>query len=206
MAESGGGGVSVEQALNAGGIVMVLNDWNVDHVVIGGAAAHAHGTNRQPSDLDVVIRLADDNLDNAVGALRELRAEPHFPGITAEERAMLPPSRLTAEILEISLISTWMTSQGPLDLFDGILARNGRTRDYHALHAGAVRGRIGGIPTAIAGIDALIESKLAVGRPKDHDDVAELRRVVIERAQQRHRESPSRGLGVERAQPVEIGR
>lgn len=197
--------MSVERELNAGGIVMVLNDWNVDHVVIGGAAAHAHGTTRQPSDLDVVIRLADDNLNNAVDALRELRAEPHFPGITAEERAMLPPSRLTAEILKISLISTWMTSQGPLDLFDGILARNGRTRDYHALHAGAMRGRIGGIPTAIAAIDALIESKLAAGRPKDHDDVAELRRTVIDRAQLRFTAKSAPTMALERPQALEIG-
>lgn len=191
--------------LNAGAIALVLKDWDVDFVVVGGAAAYAHGTSRRPSDLDVVIRLAPDNLDNTVAALRELNARPYFPGITPVEQALLPPSRLTADVLEMSLVSTWMTSQGPLDLFDAVLSRSGNSRYYADLEAGSVRRRVDGIPVDVASIDAIIASKVIVGRPKDLDDVAELRRIVVDRALQRqpavtstHRQQLGRDVGIDR--------
>lgn len=192
--------------LDTGGLVIALAECGVDCVVIGGVAAHAHGITRQPSDLDVVIRRDDDNLRRAVAALGALDARYHFPGISAEERALLPPPRVALDVLETSMISCWMTSRGPLDLFDGILARNGRTRYYHDLRAAAVRRRVGGIVTDVACIDTIIESKLAAGRPKDHADVAELRRIVADRALQPAAHVRSHALTVGRPGDIEISR
>lgn len=198
-----------EHPLNTAALVLTLTDWRVDYVVIGSAAAHAHGASRRPADLDVVIGGDQANLARTVNALRDLNARPYFPGITREEQAQLPPARLSVEILQISLISGWMTRHGPLDLFDGMLTRGGQHRSYADVARGAQRQRVGGIPTDVASIGAIIDSKLAVGRPKDLDDVAELRRVIVDRAHDQRPAGPAvartRGRGVERHGDVAIG-
>ena len=82
----------------------------------------------------------------------------------------------------MSPISTWMTDDGELDLFDSVLARRSPARYWEDIHPGSSRHRIGGIPIDVASIDTLIASKLAVGRPKDLDTAEELRRIAADRA------------------------
>ncbi len=57
-----------------GGILRALDDAGVRHILIGGAAATAHGAARLTQDIDVVYDRAVDNLERLVAALI-----PHDP-------------------------------------------------------------------------------------------------------------------------------
>jgi hypothetical protein len=56
------------------GLLRCLAEAGVEHVVVGGAAATAHGSARLTQDLDVVYRRTDDNLRRLAAALA-----PHRP-------------------------------------------------------------------------------------------------------------------------------
>src|SRR5690242_4063521 len=57
-----------------GALVRVLASAGVEFIVVGGAAAIAHGSTRLTLDLDIVYRRSRENLDRLVAALG-----PHAP-------------------------------------------------------------------------------------------------------------------------------
>lgn len=172
---------------NLGAMALVFKDHDVDFVVFGGAAAEAWGASRRADDLDIIIRCGPDNYQATADALVELNARAHFPEFAQEALDLLPRTRLTPELIEMSPISTWMTPHGELDLFDSVLSRDGSARYFEDLIDGSSRRRIGGIPVDVVSLDMLIGSKLAVARPKDFEVVAELRRISADRALQHQR-------------------
>jgi hypothetical protein len=111
-----------------------------------------------------------------------LKARAFFPRFTPAELALLPNVRLTGELVGGSPVSTWMTTFGELDLFDSVLTRDGGARYWEDLAPHSTPMRFGGITADVASLDTIISAKLAVGRPKDLEVVAELRRIAADRA------------------------
>jgi hypothetical protein len=165
-----------------GPMALALKECEVDFVVIGGAAAQAWGASRRPSDFDVVIRCAAANFEAAAEALRALKARAFFPRSTPAELALLPSVRLSGELVGGSPVSTWITAFGELDLFDSVLTRDGGARYWEDLAPNSTPMRFGGITADVASLDTIISTKRAVGRPKDLETVAELRRIAAHRA------------------------
>jgi nitroreductase len=52
-----------------GALLAALGDCKVEYIVVGGAAAIAHGSARLTQDLDIVYRRTPGNLDRLVAAL-----------------------------------------------------------------------------------------------------------------------------------------
>jgi hypothetical protein len=180
-----------------GPMALALKECEVDFVVIGGAAAHAWGASRRPTDFDVVIRCAPANFEAAAEALQALQARAFFPRFTPEELALLPNVHLTGELIGASLVSTWITRFGELDLFDSVLTRDGGARYWEDLAPHSTPMRFDGISADVASLDTIINSKLAVGRSKDLETVAELRQIAAARAL---RQAPTR-----RMTPIALG-
>src|ERR1700723_172754 len=95
------------------GLLTALAQHQVDFIVIGGAAAIAHGSARLTQDLDIVYERSPENLSRLVAALAShnpyLRGAP--PGL---------PFRWDLKTLERGLNFTLVTSLGDIDLLGEI--------------------------------------------------------------------------------------
>jgi hypothetical protein len=97
-------------------LLQALASGRVDFIVVGGAAATAHGAARLTLDLDVVYRRGADNLERLAAALAALHPYPRGapPGL---------PFRWDAETLRHGLNFTLDTDAGALDVLGEIAGR-----------------------------------------------------------------------------------
>ena len=152
------------------GLLKVLRDGGVEFILVGGAAATAHGSARLTEDIDVVYSRTPENIACLASALRPcspyLRGAP--PGL---------PFQWDAETIRRGLNFTLSTSLGSLDLF-GEIAGGG---NYKSLLPDCIDLTVFGIPCRCLGLDRLIQVKRAAGRPKDLEAIAEFEALREER-------------------------
>jgi len=140
-----------------------LEKSGVAYIVVGGAAALAHGSARFTQDLDIVYGRTPENLERLVAALRDYK--PYLRGV--------PPGlpfvwdRVT---LDRGLNFTLETSLGLIDLLGEI--PGGGT--YTDLVEASVELRLFSGKSRCLSLDQLIRAKRAAGRPKDLEALAEL--------------------------------
>ncbi len=60
-------------------LIRLLSENNVDFIIVGGAAATAHGSARLTQDLDVVYGRDTENISRLVEALRSI--QPYLRGV-----------------------------------------------------------------------------------------------------------------------------
>lgn len=144
-------------------LLRALHEGGVRFVIVGGAAATAHGSARLTQDLDVVYERSPDNLERLARALA-----PHEPYLRGAPEGL--PFRLDAETLRRGLNFTLTSKLGDVDLLGEIVGGGG----YAALEPHAVPMQLFGVRCLVLGLDKLIEVKRAAGRPKDLEALAEL--------------------------------
>ena len=151
-------------------LMRVLVEAGVQFIIVGGAAATAHGSARLTQDLDVVYARDTANLDRIVLALSShhcyLRGAP--PGL---------PFTLDRRTLERGLNFTLTSDLGDIDLLGEIVGGGG----YEALISHTVELDLFGYRCRCLDLDTLIHVKRASGRPKDFEAIAEL--ILIRDAQ-----------------------
>ena len=140
-----------------------LDDAGVEFVIVGGVAATLHGSARLTSDLDIVYSRSKENIRRLVRALRPLR--PYLRGAPPGL-----PFQFDEGAVGSGLNFTLTTEAGPLDLLGEIAGGF----DYPVLRKRSAFFRLYGRRVRVIDIDALIENKIAAGRPKDLEVVAEL--------------------------------
>lgn len=135
----------------------------VDFIIVGGAAATAHGSARLTNDLDIVYSRSRDNIVRLVAALRAFRPYPRGaqPGL---------PFHFDEETIQAGLNFTLTTTAGDLDILGEITGGGG----YEQLLASSITIRLFGIDCLCLGLDRLIDVKRAAGRRKDLEAIAEL--------------------------------
>jgi hypothetical protein len=150
-------------------LLVALHDAGVRCIVVGGAAATAHGSVRLTLDLDLVYDRSPDNIDRLVAALAPqrpyLRGAP--PGL---------PFVFDAETIRRGLNFTLTTDVGWIDLLGEITG--GGT--YEQLMPHTVEMRLFERPFAVLSLPHLIHVKRAAGRPKDLEVIAELESLLAE--------------------------
>jgi hypothetical protein len=148
--------------------LLVKNE--IDFIIVGGAAATAHGSARLTLDLDIVYRRDDLNLERIVRALKPiqpyLRGAP--PGL---------PFEWSVQTLKKGLNFTLITTLGPLDLFGEIVGGGG----YEELQNETIKIQVAGVECLCLSLERLIQVKRAAGRPKDLEAIAELVQILEER-------------------------
>jgi hypothetical protein len=147
-----------------------LAEADVEFIVVGGAAGIAHGSARLTLDLDVVYRRTRDNIDRLANALAA-----HQPYPRGAPKGL--PFRWDAQTILNGMNFTLDTDAGPVDLL-GEIAGGG---DYDALLPFTLILELYGVECRCLELGKLIEVKLAAGRPKDFEAVAELRAIQEER-------------------------
>lgn len=152
------------------GLLKALRDGGVDFILVGGAAATAHGSARLTEDLDVVYSRVPENIVRLASALG-----PYSPYLRGAPPGL--PFSWDVETMRRGLNFTLTTSLGSLDLF-GEIAGGG---SYETLLPDCVTLTVFGAPCRCLSLDRLIQVKRAAGRPKDLEAIAELEALREER-------------------------
>lgn len=152
-----------------GALLRLLTENEVEFIIVGGAAATAHGSARLTLDLDIVYKRSTTNIARLVEALHPiqpyLRGAP--PGL---------PFDWSSETIEKGLNFTLITSLGALDLLGEIVGGGG----YEQLSAETIDIEVAGVSCQCISVERLIQVKRAAGRPKDLETVAELQQILNE--------------------------
>jgi len=151
-------------------LMRVLAHSRVEFIIVGGAAATAHGSARLTQDLDIAYRRSQENIARLVGALSEyapyLRGAP--PGL---------PFSWDERTIWNGLNFTLNTKLGAIDLLGEITGGGG----YDDLLPYSVQLQLFDIECFCLGLERLIYVKRAAGRPKDFEAIAELEAILEER-------------------------
>lgn len=150
-------------------LLEALTKAHVEFLLVGGAAATAHGSARLTLDLDIVYRRTPDNLRRVVEAFQSLspylRGAP--PGL---------PFQWDERSIAQGLNFTLMTRVGAVDLLGEITGGG----DYDALLPHTAVMQPFGVNCRCLKLSKLIEVKIAAGRPKDLEIIAELEAIQEE--------------------------
>jgi hypothetical protein len=146
-------------------LLKTLTEHGVEFILVGGAAAIAHGSSRFTQDLDIVYRRTPRNISNLVLAL-----EPFSPYLRGAPPGL--PFQFDESTLTRGLNFTLTTRLGDIDLL-GEIAGGG----FEALYPYTMALRIFGLDCLGLTLDHLIEVKRAAGRPKDLEAIAELEAI-----------------------------
>jgi predicted nucleotidyltransferase len=149
--------------------VLAANDVRV--IIVGGAAATAHGSSRLTDDLDLVYQREPENVGRIIESLRPYDPYPR------DAPAGLP-FRWHEDTIRHGLNFTLTTALGAVDLL-GEIALGGT---YEQLLPYSIQLEIFGHKCFCLGLERLIEVKHAAGRPKDREAVAELQIILTERS------------------------
>jgi predicted nucleotidyltransferase len=153
-----------------GALIRALCGADVGFIIVGGVAATLHGSARLTQDVDVVYARDVENLSRIASALAPL--QPYLRGVPPGL-----PFRLDRETLAAGLNFTLTTSAGDIDLL-GEIAGIGT---YEALLPHTVEVELFGARCKCIDLPTLIAAKVAAGRPKDLEVIAELGALLEER-------------------------
>ena len=146
-----------------GQLIPLLANGGVHFILVGGAAATAHGSARLTQDLDVVYSRTRENVAQLTRVLTPLK--PYLRGAP-----LGLPFLWSEETLWAGLNFTLTTSLGSLDLLGEITGGGG----YEALLPDTVTLNLFGAECLCLSLPKLIHVKRATGRPKDLESIAEL--------------------------------
>jgi predicted nucleotidyltransferase len=144
-------------------LLKVLFEGGVQFIIIGGAAATAHGSARLTYDIDLVYSRSPENMNRLAEALT-----PYSPYLRGAPEGL--PFVWDAITLAKGLNLTLTTTLGFIDLFGEVTGGGG----YDALISHTITIKLFGISCRCLSLEKLIEVKRAAGRPKDLEVIAEL--------------------------------
>lgn len=147
-------------------LLATLGRHEVAFIVVGGAAAIAHGSARLTQDLDIVYLRTPANLDRLVSALGAHK--PYLRGVPAGLPFVWDKATLAR-----GLNFTLVTSLGDIDLL-GEIPGGG---SYEDLAPGAIALHVFHTRCLCLSLPQLIRAKRAAGRPKDLEALAELEAI-----------------------------
>jgi hypothetical protein len=154
-------------------IVSALNKHQVKYLIAGGLAVVAHGYVRFTADIDLLLGMDSQNLTAAIAALKTLNYRPRAP--VAFEQFIDPAHRKRwIDQKQITVFSLFSPDHPvtEIDLFvDPPVV-------FASAYSRAVPLEVApGIVATFCSFDDLIEMKSKAGRPRDLDDIAQLRKL-----------------------------
>lgn len=147
-------------------IVATLNEFDVRFTVIGAVAGIALGLQRLTRDLDILIEPSAQNCRRTIAALADLHAEEFHP---ATKKWVRVHSRAQPRWL-LKEPRFFDSDAGGIDICNGIEG----VPDWDTAHRGSTEIDAFDQRFRVLDKDTFIRSKLAAGREKDLEDVAEL--------------------------------
>jgi predicted nucleotidyltransferase len=154
-------------------IVRALTEHQVQYLIAGGLAVVAHGYVRFTADIDILLAMDSANLEKAISALKPLHYRPRAP--VAFEQIMDPDIRkqwIEQKGVTVFSLSSPDHPVTEIDIFiDAPL-------DFKNAYSRAVRMEVApGVLGCFCSLDDLIFLKSKAGRPRDLDDIEQLRKL-----------------------------
>jgi hypothetical protein len=150
-----------------------LIEHRVAFVLVGGFAATAYGSTLLTQDMDDCLRFSPDNLMR----LREALADLHPVHRMTPQRL---PLRLTPETCRDLKELYLNTDLGQLDCLGTIQG----VGDFEQVKECSIEVHLAAGVCRILGLDARIQSKEAMGRPRDRESILQLKAIRAHLARQ----------------------
>jgi hypothetical protein len=154
-------------------IIRNLNEARVSYMVVGGLAVNAHGFVRLTMDLDLILALDADNLRSAINVFKTMGYTPRAP-VAIDEYLDDEKRRQWKQAKGLAVFSLYSARypETEIDLFtdDPLGFSDARKRAVQLEVAPGVRA-------AICGLADLIRLKEQSGRPRDLEDIRNLRLI-----------------------------
>ena len=152
-------------------ILSALQAAGVRYLVVGGLAVAAHGHGRATFDIDLVVQLQPDNTSRAMKALEGLGYRPTAPVPAAQ---FSDPRQRESWIRDKNMVVFQLHSdrhpETQIDLFVA------EPFDFDTEYDRAMIGEfLPDLPVRFVCLDTLLSMKESVGRPKDLEDVRQLK-------------------------------
>lgn len=161
--------------LDETGIFAALEAHRVEYVIVGGSAAILWGATRATRDVDCVAQRSTENLQRLCDALRAMgNPRLRIEGVDDETASDLSSQLLHPDFFTRTLISTWRTDLGSIDVLADIPDAEGHRLDYDLLIDRATVTPSGVHRIPVASLDDIIDSKTFTDRPKDREALEEL--------------------------------
>jgi len=158
-------------------ILKRLVEKEVDFVLVGGMASVAHGSSMVTEDLDVCARLDTANASRILQAIGDLdpkwRTNPRHPALTSDPSVLATFNNLYL-----------LTNLGIVDVLGEITGIG----SFDEVKRRSIEIQVAGVRCRVMDLSSLIESKRAIGRPKDIHVARELEAI---------QETCRRGTGLE---------
>ena len=147
-------------------LVSALHEAGVRYLIAGGLAVNAHGYLRFTKDIDVVVRLAPDNIERAFAVLRDLGYRPLVP-VTAAQFADATTRERWVRDKGMQVLQFWSDAhrETPVDMFVQ------EPFDFEDEYRRSLAKPLGRIEVRFVTIPTLIRMKQAAGRPQDRIDI-----------------------------------
>lgn len=154
-------------------IVEALNKAGVRYLIAGGLAVVAHGYVRFTADVDLILDLDRNNVEEALKALSELGYRPRAP-VPMTQFAV--PEIREKWIAEKGLVV--FTLHSPIHMLTEVDLFVRSPLDFEAAYKNAYSYDVGpNVAGTFLGTKELLDLKQKAGRPKDLEDIDELRRL-----------------------------
>ncbi|MEM6393843.1 MAG: hypothetical protein AAF797_13805 [Planctomycetota bacterium] len=157
-------------------VFRLLNEHGVEHVLCGGFACFLHGVSRVTQDLDICIRLEDENVRAFVEVAKKLGLQTR---ISEPVDALADPLRRKAWREEKHAVVVSLNTPERLLQVDVFLEY---PVSFDELAADMKSVDIAGTRVNISSIEHLIRAKESIDPPRKNDlfDLQELRRLLDE--------------------------
>ena len=136
-------------------LLEILVRHEIDFIVVGGIAAILHGAPIMTADVDILFEAKPENIKRLVEALQRVGAYYADPIGRHFEPDVYKLTNFKMNLLR--------TDFGRLDVLPTI----GASKTYGDLVDQTVEYEVEGLRLKVLGLEAIIESKEAAGRPKD---------------------------------------
>ncbi len=154
-------------------IVNALNQNHVQYLIAGGLAVVAHGYLRFTADVDLILAVDQPNLTRAVAALQSLGYRPRAP-VPFEDFINPDKRRQWAAEKNMTVFSLFSPSH-PATEIDLFLEP---PLEFRAAHDKAVQLDVApGTKASFCSLDDLIQLKTKAARPRDLEDISQLRQL-----------------------------
>lgn len=147
-------------------LLKLLTENDVQFVVIGGVAATLHGASMVTEDIDFCIPFTVDNMKSLLQALKDI--DPHHREV-GDDRALTESAERLSEFRNLYL----KTELGYIVMLSEVKG----VGDFDATKRASVQTELFGVKCPVLDMDALIEAKKHMSRPKDKETVVQLEAI-----------------------------
>lgn len=152
-----------------------LNEEKVEYLLCGGIAVNLYGIERATADIDLVLRLNEENLTKFVKVAKKLALKPKAP-VKIEELISAEKRQEWKKEKNMKVFSLY-NEKAPFFIIDILIDE---PFDFSEVYRRKKEIKFGETVIPIVPIDVLIEMKEKTGRLQDKADVFYLRKIKEE--------------------------